>query len=173
MHIHIGCICLAFLHCGFSYVSSNGLPERMQNHTGCMDWIVFSYGPSKNLGQCTQSHIGCICSIFLLCVFSNVSSRHLHKRMHNHTGCICWTFPHRVFSHEPSNCFCKRTHNCAGCICSTLRDLYSFPWGFPHFVCSSLDFQVFLPFPLSLCTGLCFPQWLLLDTETNLTFWKI
>ena len=110
---------------------------------------------------------------FLHCVYSNVSSNCLPEMMHNHTGCICWTFPHRVFSHEPSNCFCKRTHNCAGCICSTLRDLYSFPWGFPHFVCSSLDFQVLLPFPLSLCTVLCFSQWLLLDTGTNLMFWKI
>ena len=40
MHSRIGCICLAFLHCGFSNVSSNGLPERMQNHTGSICSIL-------------------------------------------------------------------------------------------------------------------------------------
>ena len=30
---HIGCICLTFLHCAFSCVSSNCLPERMQKVT--------------------------------------------------------------------------------------------------------------------------------------------
>ena len=156
MQSHTGCICLTFLHCLFSNVSSNRLPERMHKHTGCICLTflqcVFSYGLEENSGQCMWSHTGYICLTFLHCVYSNVSSNCLPEMMHNHTGCICWTFPHRVFSHEPSNCFCKRTHNCAGCICSTLRDLYSFPWGFPHFVCSSLDFQVF-PFPLSPCTG--------------------
>ena len=49
MQSHIGCICLAFLHCVFSNVSSNGLYRRMHNH------------------------IGCICLSFLHCVFSNVS----------------------------------------------------------------------------------------------------
>ena len=29
-------ICLAFLHCVFSSVSSNCLPERMQSHIGCI-----------------------------------------------------------------------------------------------------------------------------------------
>ena len=101
------------------------------------------------------------------------SSNGLPEKMHNHTSCTCWTYPHRVFSHEPSNYFCKRTHNCTDCICSTLWHLYSCPWRFPHFVCSSLDFQVLLPFPLSLCTVLCFSQWLLLNTGTNLMFWKI
>ena len=31
MHSHIGCICLAFLHCVFSNVSSNGMPA-MKSH---------------------------------------------------------------------------------------------------------------------------------------------
>ena len=128
MWSHTGYISLTFLRHVPSNVFSNYLPEKMHNHKDCT------------------------CLTFLHCVFSNVSSNRLPEKMHNHTNCTCWTFPHRVFSHEPSNCFCKRTHNCAGCICSTLRDLYSFPWGFPHFVCSSLDFQVF-PFPLSPCTG--------------------
>ena len=68
MQSHIGCICLAFLHCAFSCVSSNGLPARM------------------------QSHIGCICLTFLHCVFSCVSSNCLPERKQSHIGCICSTF---------------------------------------------------------------------------------
>ena len=56
-------ICLTFLHCVFSNVSSNCLPERM------------------------HIHIGCICMIFLHCVSSNVSSIGLYEQMHSHTGC--------------------------------------------------------------------------------------
>ena len=67
---HIGCICLTFLHCAFSCVSSNCLPERK------------------------QSHISCICSTFLQCVLSCVSSNGLPLRMQSHIGCICFTFPH-------------------------------------------------------------------------------
>ena len=45
MQSHIGCICLAFLQCVFSKVSSNCLPERMQSHIGCiclasLPWMV-------------------------------------------------------------------------------------------------------------------------------------
>ena len=68
MHSHIGCICLAFLHCAFSDVSSNGLPQRM------------------------HSHIGCICLAFLHCAFSNVSSSGLLEMRHSRIGCICVTF---------------------------------------------------------------------------------
>ena len=80
MQNHIGCICLTFLHCAFSNVSSNCLPERM------------------------QSHIGCICSTFPHCEFSNVSSKYLRQRMQNHIGCICKTFLHCEFSNVFSNC---------------------------------------------------------------------
>ena len=65
----IGCICLTFLHCVFSNVSSNRLPEWMQSHTGC------------------------ICLAFLQCGLSNVSSNGLHEKMHNHTSCNCLIFP--------------------------------------------------------------------------------
>ena len=65
---HIGCICLSFLHCVLSNVSSNRLPEQM------------------------QSHIGCTCLAFLHCVLSNVSSSCLPERMQIHTDCICLTF---------------------------------------------------------------------------------
>ena len=56
-------------HCAFSNVSSNRLPERMQNHTGC------------------------ICLTFFHCVFLNVSSNCLPKKMHSRIGYICLTFP--------------------------------------------------------------------------------
>ena len=57
-HSHTGCICLTFLHCGFSGVSSNGLPERM------------------------HSHIGCICLTYLHCVISCVYLDRLSDGMH-------------------------------------------------------------------------------------------
>ena len=47
----------SFLHCAFSYVSSNGLSERM------------------------HSCIRCICLAFLHCVFSTVPSKLLHKKI--------------------------------------------------------------------------------------------
>ena len=64
MQNHIGCICLTFLHCVFSNVSSKRLHNMM------------------------HSHIGCICLTFLHCAFSNVSSNGLHGKMHSHIGCI-------------------------------------------------------------------------------------
>ena len=36
MHSRIGCICLTFPHCVFSYVCSNRLHMRMHNHIGCI-----------------------------------------------------------------------------------------------------------------------------------------
>ena len=54
-------------------VSSNCLPESMQNH------------------------IGCICWTFLHCAFSNVSSNCLPKRMQIHIDCNCLTFLHVAF----------------------------------------------------------------------------
>ena len=73
LHSRIGCICLTFLHCGFSNVSSNCLHQRMHSDTGC------------------------ICLTFLHCVFSNVSSNRLHKRIHSRIGCIFLFSPLRVF----------------------------------------------------------------------------
>ena len=90
MHNHTGCTCAAFLHCAFSNVPSNGLPERM------------------------YSHIGCICLIFLHCVFSNVSSNCLHMRMHNHTGSICLSSP-QFWLPSPELQYCHKifsSHSC-------------------------------------------------------------
>ena len=92
MNSHIGCICLVFLHCAFSNVSSNFLPENR------------------------QSCIGCICWTFLHCAFSNVPSNCLHQRMHSHIGCICLTFLHCVFSNESSNAMPAMMLSQTGCI---------------------------------------------------------
>ena len=96
MHNHTGCICLSFLHCAFSNVSSSCLPEMMQNHTGCICLTflhcVFSNVSSKNLNQSMHNHTGCICLSFLHCVFSNASSNRLRYMMHTHSSCICLIF---------------------------------------------------------------------------------
>ena len=76
----IGCICSNCLHCAFSNVSLNCLPEKM------------------------HSHIGCMCLIFLHCAFSNVSSNRLREKRHSHIGCICLTFLRCAFSNVSSNC---------------------------------------------------------------------
>ena len=53
MHNHTGCICLIFLHCVFSNVSSNCLHMRMHNHTGsiCLSSPQF-WLPSPELQYC-------------------------------------------------------------------------------------------------------------------------
>ena len=87
MHIHIGCICLTFLHCAFSNVASNYLHEKR------------------------HSHIVCICLTFLHCVFSNVSSKCLPEKRHSCIDCICVTFLHCGFSNVPSNCLHEKMHS--------------------------------------------------------------
>ena len=79
----VASICMAFLQCVSSNVSSNCLFERM------------------------HSHIDCICFIFLHCVLSNVASNSLSERMHSHIGHISLTFPHCLsFSLKDSHSFC-------------------------------------------------------------------
>ena len=89
---------MTFLHCAFSNVPSNFLPERRQSHTGCT------------------------CLSFLQCVSSNVSSNCLHLRMHNHTGCICLLFLHCVFSNVSSNCLPEQMHSHTCRICLTFHN---------------------------------------------------
>ena len=69
---HLGCICLIFLHCAFSNVSSKCLDQRMHSHCG------FLNVSSKRLHKKMHNHTCCICLAFLHCGFSNVSS-HLFK----------------------------------------------------------------------------------------------
>ena len=70
--ILIQCIsnALTFLHCVFSNVSSNYLPEMMHNHIGCI-YLTFSHS-----------------------IVSNVSSNHLSERKKSHIGCTCVTLFH-------------------------------------------------------------------------------
>ena len=121
MHIHIGCICLTFLHC----VSPICLPEWMHNHIGCISppcvfkyalkllaledsyshWLhLFDFSLSNRLLVRMQSNI------LLHCAFSNVSSNHLPVRMQNHIGCICLIFLHYAFSNVSSNCLPEKRH---------------------------------------------------------------
>ena len=96
--IHIGCICLTFLHCAFSKFSSNCLTEKIHSHIGCIRLAflhcAFSNVSSNCLPGKMHSHIDCICLTFLRCAFSNVSPKRLHKRMQNHICCICMVFLH-------------------------------------------------------------------------------
>ena len=111
MHNHTGC---TFLHCAFSSVPSNGLPERMHSHTDCICLTifhcVFSNESSKRLHERNQSHIGCICLTLFHCAFLNVPSKNLDQYMHSHTGCICLTFLHCVFLNvlPKDSCPCLR-----------------------------------------------------------------
>ena len=118
--IHIGCICMTFLQCESSNVSSNCLHKRMHNHTGCICLIFLHYASSnaslKLLHKRMHSRIGCICLAFPHCVFSNDLLKHVHMRIHNHTGCICLTFLHCVSSNVSSKRLHKRIHSRIGCI---------------------------------------------------------
>ena len=43
MHNRTGCICLSFLQCVFSNVSSNYRPERIQSHTACLSFLHYVF----------------------------------------------------------------------------------------------------------------------------------
>ena len=101
---------LIFLHCAFSNVSSNRLPEKM------------------------HSHIGCICLTFLHCVFSNVFSKLLHRRMQSHIGCIYLTFLHCVSSNVASN-DCPRGCKITFIACDGLFSTVHFQM-FPQIACN-------------------------------------
>ena len=94
--VSIGFICLTFLHCAFSNVSSNRLPKKR------------------------HSHIGCIYLTFLHCAFSNVVSNRLPEKMHSRIGCICLTcLCHFAFSNVASNCLVEKRNSRIGCISLT------------------------------------------------------
>ena len=123
MYSHIGCICLTFLHCAFSDVSSNCL-HCMR---GCkLTSVAYVWSFSTVLTNVSlnwlpvrmQSHIGYIYLTFLCCVSSNVFSNCLPGRMQSHIGCICLIFPHCVSSDVSSNELPERMHSHIG--------LYSF-----------------------------------------------
>ena len=90
----IACISLAFLHCEFSNVSSNCLPERMQSPIDCicmtfLHKIVFCVFSA--LGSERVSLHWLHLFYFSPLCFSNVFSG-LSEMMQRHTACICLTF---------------------------------------------------------------------------------
>ena len=98
MHNHTGCICLTFLHCVSSNVSSNCLPQKMHNHTGY------------------------ICLTFLHCAFSNVSSICLHFRRFIITqAAFVWLFSTVRFQMCPQNVRPR------GCIITQVAFVWFFP----------------------------------------------
>ena len=141
---YIGYICLVFLHCAFSNVSSNFLPENRQSRIGCICWTffhcAFSNVFSKRLPENRHSHTGYICLAFLHCALPDASSNGLPEKMQSYIGCICLTFPHYrlsnvdsksldqsrhshidctfdVFSNVLSKRLHEKMHNHTGCIC--------------------------------------------------------
>ena len=127
----IGCICLTFLQCALSNVSSNCLPGRMQSHIGCICLTflhcAFSNVSSNGLPEKRQSRIGCICLTFLQCALSNVSSNCLPGRMQGHIGCICLTFLQCAFSNVPSNCLPGRMQSHIGYISVKGKGIVTLP----------------------------------------------
>ena len=121
MQTHIGCTCLTFLHCVFSYVSSKCLPQKM--HT----------------------HIGCICLTFLHCVFLNVPSKCLNKRIQSHIGCISLTFLHDALLNVSSNPLLEQVHSHIGC-----STFHHFSSGFSYLHPSNHNFRGYAPAPLPL-----------------------
>ena len=147
-HTRIGCICLTFLHCVFSDVSSSCLLERMHNHICCICWTflhcVFSNVTSNYLPEMMHIRTGCICLTFLHSAFSDVSLSCLLERMQNHTGCICLIFLRCAFSNESSKRLHKRMHNYTGCICLIFPYVH---WQPSHWSSSARNyhFQDFVP----------------------------
>ena len=116
LHSPTGYICLTFIHCVFSNVSSSGLSEWMQNHTGFT------------------------CLLFLRCVFSNIPSDCLPWRMCNHTFYICMVFSNvsNVYSNAPH----ERIHSHIGCICFSSVCVFSCPEQLNRWPCHSLTQSV-------------------------------
>ena len=145
---HIGCICLTFLHCAFSNVSSKSLDLKRQSH------IV----SSNCLPEQMQSHIGCICLTFLYCSLSNVSSKSLDLKRQSHIGCICLTFLYCLLSNVSSKSLDLNRQSHIGCIClifSTVRFLMCPKIAYPNRckVTSVAFFFIFLQCVLKVCSN--------------------
>ena len=85
-----------FLHCAFSNVFSNRLPEKRHSHIGCIFFTfphcAFSNVSSDGLHEKRYICIGYICLIFLPSVFLDVFSNDLPEKRHSHIGCIFFYF---------------------------------------------------------------------------------
>ena len=102
MQTHIGCICLVFPRCVFSYASLNYLPWRRQSrtHHTCLAFLhcACSYGFQGYFHWRMKSHTCSMCKASLHCVSSCESSDVLSVVMRRYTGYICWVFHQCVFS---------------------------------------------------------------------------
>ena len=77
-HSHIGCICVIFCLCVFSYAPSKHLPKRMHTHTGCICLFFFAIHFFLSF-----THTGCICLFFFAIHFflSFLSFHMFHQRI--------------------------------------------------------------------------------------------
>ena len=140
MHIHIGCICLTFLQCELSNVSSKRVHKRLQSHTGCICLSFPHCALSNAFSNCLHERMhnctaclqmcpqmacirGCIITLVswpgFICSTFNVCFQMFPLRMLSHTGCICLTFLHCAFSNVSLNCLHKRMRNYTDSICLT------------------------------------------------------
>ena len=120
----LGFICWTFLHCVFSNVSSNVVPEKRHSHIVCIGLTFlhceFSYVSSNCLPEKRHSHIDCIRLAFLHCVSLQMCPKNcLPQKRNSHIGYICLTFLHCVFSNVSSNRLPEMMQSYTGCICVT------------------------------------------------------
>ena len=96
MKSYLGCICLTWLYCVFSNVSSKYLDQRRYNRIGCIGLAflqcAFSCASSSFLFETMHDCTGCIYLSFSHCSFPNASSKYLNQIMQNHNVCIYTNF---------------------------------------------------------------------------------
>ena len=108
-----------FVHCAFSSVSFNSLPEKMliykQAGCICFDQKLSKFENSNGSSNCLpyrmQNHTDYISLNVVHYAFSNGSSNVLPEMMRNHIGSIFLTFLHCVFSNKSSKCFHDKKQN--------------------------------------------------------------
>ena len=71
LHSRIGCICLTFLHCVFSNVSSNRLHKRIHSRIGCI-FFIFPTAGFQMTPQCTRLRACIVTLVAFVCLFSTV-----------------------------------------------------------------------------------------------------
>ena len=139
MKSYIGCICLTWLHCVFSNVSSKYLDQRRYNQIVCIGFAflhcAFSCASSGFLFDTMHTCTGYLS--FAHCSFPKASSKYLDQIMQNHNVCICTNVPYFVSKDLPSNFMHGRMHTHTAWIClmvlchvfSNVLSNYPFCWG--------------------------------------------
>ena len=114
-------ICLTFPECDLSCELSNLMPEKMQNHTGCIyaasHRYVLTCAPSSPLPEPMQSYIGYIYWVLHQWGCLHVFLSCWRYLMHNHTGSICVVFRHYASLNVASNFYYEMFESCRICIC--------------------------------------------------------